>query len=138
MQIPIKQEEPGHYEYLVTVDSIGAEVEPNNNQQTVFCDVQKRRIRILILEGQPFWDSKFLAQSLRKDERIEVTQITQLTTNKRETLVTRVEDTAPQIPNTAKEWAQYDVVILGQALENILSDEAVDPWTNSFPARGAI
>jgi hypothetical protein len=123
-QVPVKQKEPGQYEYVVSVDPVRGETETDNNRQTVFCDVQKKRIRLLILEGQPFWDSKFLAQSLRKDEHIDVTQITQLSTDKLETIVTRTEEGNPKVPRTAEDWDRYDVVILGHAIESLLPSES--------------
>ena len=126
IQVPVKQDEPGQYEYTVSVDPVRGEAETDNNRQTVFCEVQKKRIRLLILEGQPFWDSKFLAQSLRKDEHLDVTQITQLSDEKRETIVTRTEGGSPKVPATAEEWARYDVVILGQALEHVLQKDSAD------------
>jgi hypothetical protein len=124
IQVPVKQKEPGQYEYAISVDPVRGEAEPDNNRQTVFCDVQKKRIRVLILEGQPFWDSKFLAQSLRKDEHIDVTQITQLSSEKLETIVTRTEQQSPKVPRTAEEWDRYDVVILGHAIEMVLESES--------------
>jgi hypothetical protein len=124
IQVPIKQNEPGQYEYVVSVDPVRGEAETDNNRQTVFCEVQKKRIRLLILEGQPFWDSKFLAQSLRKDEHLDVTQITQLSSDKRETIVTRAEEGSPKIPRTPEEWDRYDVVILGQGIESVLHNDS--------------
>jgi hypothetical protein len=123
VQVPVQQKESGQYEYQVAIDPIRGEAETDNNRQTVFCDVQKKRIRLLLLEGQPFWDSKFLAQSLRKDEHIDVTQISQLSNDKRETIVTRTEDGSPQIPRTAEDWDRYDVVVLGQSIERVLPAE---------------
>ncbi len=96
MQIPIQHQEPGLFEYAVSIDAVAGEKETGNNAQVVFCEVHKKRIRMLMLEGQPFWDSKFLAQSLRKDERIELTQITQLTEQKKETIVTRTGEGRPE------------------------------------------
>jgi hypothetical protein len=124
VQVPVKQKEPGQYEYQVSAEPVRGEAETDNNRQTVFCDVQKKRIRLLLLEGQPFWDSKFLAQSLRKDEHIDVTQISQLSSEKRETIVTRTDEGSPQIPRTAEEWDRYDVVVLGHSIENVLPAES--------------
>lgn len=121
LQLPVQQAEPGQYEYEVAIDPVEGEAETNNNRQVVFLDVHTRRIKVLILEGQPFWDSKFLAASLRKDDRIELTQITQVTRRKRETIVTRVESKLPPLPQTIEQWADYDVVILGKSLERLLS-----------------
>ena len=124
VQVPVQQKEPGQYDYEVSVDPVRGEAETDNNRQTVFCDVQKKRIRLLLLEGQPFWDSKFLAQSLRKDEHLDVIQISQLSSDKRETIVTRTEDGSPQIPRTAEDWDRYDVVVLGQLIEKVLPPES--------------
>ena len=120
LQVPVQEEEPGQYEFQLTIDAVTDETELTNNAQTVFCEVMKRRIRVLVLEGQPFWDTKFLAQSLRKDERVELTQITQVGELKRETIVSRVEEGAPSVPVTAEHWANYDVVILGRGMEHVL------------------
>lgn len=136
VQLPVVQAEPGQYEYRVSLKPIVGEAEETNNEQIVFCDVQRERIKVLMLEGQPFWDSKFLAQSLRKDERIEVTQITQLSISKRETIVTRSERSAPKIPANVDEWAEYDIIILGQALENVLSPEQAAQLVNYVSDRG--
>ena len=123
VQVPIQQAEPGEYEYTLEIDALPGEAESANNRQRVFADVQRRRMRVLLLEGQPFWDTKFLAQALRKDERIDLTQLTQVTGEKRETLVTRTESQAPTVPATSEDWAQYDVVILGRQVDRLLPDD---------------
>ncbi|QDT47235.1 hypothetical protein Pan258_12660 [Symmachiella dynata] len=126
LQIPIQQPEDGQYQYDVSLDALDGETELANNEQVVFCEVMKRRIRVLILEGQPFWDSKFLAQSLRKDQHLELTQISQVSTEKRETIVSRVENRSSQLPDGEEEWANYDIVILGRGLEHILDDQSAE------------
>jgi hypothetical protein len=123
LQFDIRQDQPGEYEYQLQLDPIASEVEPKNNRQTVFCQVQEQRISVLLLEGQPYWDTKFLAQSLRKDERIEFTQITQVSDDKRETLVSRSAESSSRIPSTPQEWSEYDVVVLGTELQQILDDD---------------
>src|SRR5262245_56630104 len=92
-------------------------------------------MRVLLLEGQPYWDTKFLAQSLRKDERIEILQITQISEVKNETIVARAEGAAPKLPKAAEEWAAYDVVILGQAMEHVF-DEQTGAVLASFVDQG--
>jgi len=124
VQIPIQQAEPGQYEYQLEIAAVPGETEFANNSQRLFCDVQRRRMRVLLLEGQPFWDTKFLAQALRKDERIDLTQITQVSSRKRETLVTRSDRQAPVLPMNADGWSQYDVVIMGRGLERLLTGDS--------------
>lgn len=122
-RFPIEHDQEGTYEYALELSPVSGEAETDNNRQTVFCQVQRRRIRALVLEGQPYWDSKFLVQALRKDERLELTQITQLSESKSETIVTRNEGTAPQLPASEEQWAAFDVVVLGQAMENVFHEQ---------------
>jgi len=122
IKIPIRQKTAGQYEYLVSLDAVGDETELANNSQPVFVEVMNRRLRVLVIEGEPYWDTKFLGQSLRKDEQIELVQLTQIGDRKRETLVARGSGEISRLPATADEWSRYDVVILGRGLEQVLDD----------------
>ena len=123
LQLEVARAGPGQHEYQLSIDAVEGDVEPRNNRQTVFCEVRDRRIKVLALEGQPYWDSKFLAQSLRKDERIELTQITQISPDSRETIVSRAAADAVRVPTTAAEWAAYDVVVLGRDVQKLVAAE---------------
>ncbi len=125
LALPILHDEPGTYEYQVALDPLDGEAETSNNQQSVFVDVTGERMAVLILDGQPFWDTKFLAQSLRKDDRIGVTQIAQIAPQRRETILTRADDDQPRNPETLEDLAAYDVIILGKGVENVLSRETL-------------
>jgi hypothetical protein len=117
----IRQSEPGTYAYQLSLEALPEETELANNATTVFVPVKPRRIRVLLLEGQPFWDTKFIAETLRKDERIELVQISQIAPGKVETIVTRWEDAAgPTVPRTLEEWSAFDVVILGKDMQRLL------------------
>ncbi len=129
-QLAIEREEPGQYEFEVALEPVGGETELTNNTQTVFVEVMKRKMRVLLLEGEPFWDTKFLAQSLRKDEQVELTQITQLGSDKQEKIVTRREGSSPGVPRTAEEWGEYDVVIFGRGLERLLDQTAATAFAS--------
>ncbi|HVJ84826.1 MAG TPA: hypothetical protein VM452_04230 [Caulifigura sp.] len=122
IKLPIRQKTAGQYEYQVSLDPIGGETELANNSQPVFVEVMNRRLRVLVIEGEPYWDTKFICQSLRKDEQIELVQLTQIGDRKRETLTARGSGEISRLPGTAQEWSTYDVVILGRGLETILDD----------------
>ena len=85
------------------------------------------RLKVLLLEGQPFWDTKFLAQSWRKDERIDLTQITQVSWKKQAKIVTRGDQENIQLPQKLDDLLRYDVIVLGRGVENLL-----DPQTASL------
>ncbi len=136
VEVPVTQAKSGLYAYTVRIDPIDGEQETSNNEQAVFCNVIDQRIRVLLLEGQPYWDTKFLAQSLRKDERLELTQITRLSPGKQETILTRTGGGGgARLPSTAEEFAAYDVVILGRGMECLLDAERVSLLCD-FVSRG--
>lgn len=135
LTLPIEQDQPGQYEYEVEVEPLAGEVELRNNRQPVFIEVTKQRLRVLLLEGEPYWDTKFLAQSLRKDERVELTQIVQVSPQKQQKIVSRVdmsnEATAADaekrrlgVPATAEAFRAYDVVILGAGMGHVLDPQS--------------
>ncbi|MEM1107551.1 MAG: hypothetical protein AAGH99_02570 [Planctomycetota bacterium] len=123
IEVPIVHTEPGLQVYELSIDPLPGEAEPANNTQMVFVDVTDERMRVLVLEGRPYWDTKFLAQSLRKDDRVELTQITQINRDRQERIVTRVDGPAVP-PRNYEELSKYDVIILGRGMENVLSLEA--------------
>lgn len=135
IEVPIEHAEPGLYTYELSVDPLPGEPEANNNAQTVFVEVTSERMRVLVLEGQPYWDTKFLAQSLRKDDRVELTQITQINVDRQERIVTRKEGPAVA-PRNLSEWSAYDVVILGRGLENVLTADAAGALPEYVSERG--
>lgn len=129
VSLPIRHEEAGLYEYVLSVDSVPGEVEERNNHQTLYVEVSPKRFRILLLEGEPYWDTKFLAYALRHDERVELVQISQISEARRETLVTRVEGGDSRLPDTLEDLAAYDIVILGRSIEHVTGTA----WLSMLP-----
>ncbi|MEE9404893.1 MAG: hypothetical protein V3V20_08365, partial [Algisphaera sp.] len=123
LEIPIAQSKPGLYAYELSIDPLPGETETANNTQTVFVDVTDQRMRVLLVEGQPFWDTKFIAQTLRRDDRIELTQITQINAERQERIVTRADET-DLTPASYEDLCAYDVIILGRHIEHVLPSEA--------------
>ncbi len=129
--LPVQQSKPGLYEYVVSLTPVEGEVETSNNRQRVFVEVTDEPFKVLVLEGEPFWDTKFLAQSLRGDASIALTHITQISPGKQAKVVTRsTDDTVARVPTTAEELAAFDVVILGRGMERMLTTKVA----KLFPA----
>lgn len=135
VEVPIRHDKPGLYTYDLTLDPLPGEPEQTNNHQTVFVEVTGERMRVLVLEGQPYWDTKFLAQALRKDDRIELTQITQINRDRQERIVTRVDEPAMP-PDNLEQLARYDVIILGRSIENVLPLSAARDLARYVSERG--
>jgi hypothetical protein len=120
LQIPIRHDQPGSYEYTIAVDPVPGERVTTNNQQIAFVEVTARRLRVLLLEGSAYWDTRFIAQSLRADPNLDLVQIIQLSEDRRQAISNRPNLPAV-LPQTADELRAFDVVVLGSSLENLLS-----------------
>jgi len=123
VRLPVKQDRAGLREYVVSIDPLEGEAETGNNVQSVFMEVTDQRMRVLLLEGEPYWDTKFIAQSLRKDGRIELVQITQVSSQRREGIATRTDKADRRLPATLQEMARYNVVILGRGMDQLLDEK---------------
>jgi hypothetical protein len=124
--IPIRHERPGQYAYVVQAAERPEERDAVNNKAIVFVEVSKAKAQVLMLEGQPSWDMKFVAQSLRKDPRVELTQISRLSERRTEVIRSggkqgAKSDLAEIL--SPEGLARVDVFILGSGLERVLTPE---------------
>ncbi|HMO14432.1 MAG TPA: hypothetical protein PKD64_07170 [Pirellulaceae bacterium] len=137
IEVPVQHADVGEYQYDISLQAIDGEAELRNNDQTLFVVVHPHRIQVLIVEGQPFWDTRFLAQALRKDDRIELTQISQVNRERRQTIISRKESLGPvTVPQTKDEWGLFDVVIFGRAIEQVLNKDSAQALVDQFSEKG--
>lgn len=136
VSFPVQENKEGSYRYTMSVLSMPQEGSASNNRSSVFLQVLKSKARVLILEGRPTWDVKFLIQALRNDPSIEVDAIFKLNKNKffAEQASTPNEGsgatpnktteptTTVKVPTTPAELGKYDVVIIGKGYEEFFAD----------------
>lgn len=131
ISLPVEEEQRGLYRYSVSVDALPGEADLKNNTRTVFLKAIDEKIRVLLLESMPHWETKFLASALREDENISLTSLFQLTDRKSYGLVEDLETDVDReveriaIPETAAEFGVYDVVVLGRDCNNILTAQGM-------------
>ena len=118
-QLPIQFEvtEPaaGQFEYRIEVEPLAGEVDSANNRASVYVNVIDKKIRILALEGEPYWDSTFLLRSLRRNEKLEVDSVVHYGKDKTRVLRTSEHPQPFRLPRLAAEWNDYDLVKIGRA-----------------------
>ena len=54
------------------------EADTANNERAVFLRSVGEKVRVLVAEGQPHWDTKFLVQSLKRDPNVDLTAVYRL------------------------------------------------------------
>jgi hypothetical protein len=126
VQFETTEPEPGQYEYEVKVEPVPGEVNPNNNSAATYANVLDKKIRVLLLEGEPYWDSTFLLRALRRNEKFDTDSVTQYAPGK--VRVIRTGDTQAEfkMPESLGDWSTYDVVILGRGVDRILTAPQVE------------
>jgi hypothetical protein len=120
LELPITGGDPGLAEYQVWADPVDGESVLTNNRQSVFVQVSERPMRVFVLEGEPYWDTKFIAQSLRGDVQVQVNSLMQVNASKQEQIATRNDDGASIVPRSVKALSQFDVIIVGRGIDRVM------------------
>ena len=82
VRFQVQQPSRGLYRYEIRVDPFEGEVTQVNNYATFLLRVVDEPIRVLLVEGKPYWDAKFLARTLATDPSIELVCIIRMSENR--------------------------------------------------------
>jgi len=74
----ITQNTAGLYRYEIRAEPLPAEVTDVNNTATLLVRVVDQPVRVLLLEGKPYWDTKFLIRTLVADQSIELVSVVRM------------------------------------------------------------
>lgn len=122
----VTPDRPGYAAYKLQIAPWEGESDVRNNESALEINALDRKIRVLLVEGVPYWDSKFLGQHLRKQPNMEVTAVYRTAP---ERFFKTTPDGVPQsetkaiFPNTAQELGAYDLVVFGKGVEYFMTPE---------------
>ena len=109
VRFTVQAKEAGWQEYIVGVEPVEGETNLANNYYPVSFEVVRDHLRILLADGVPRWEYRYLNQLFRRDSHIEFDELLfSPTVHGTGKLADR-----PEFPNDAEGFARYDVVILG-------------------------
>jgi hypothetical protein len=143
VRFDVQQPRPGLYRHEVRVEPAAGEVILANNAASFLLRVVDEPIRVLVLEGKPYWDNKFLTRTLSLDPSIELDSVVRIAEGRflRRTLsrpkpaertaekgVSRVEDwkvlSGPDEVLSGRDGLRrYQVVVLGRDADVFLDEE---------------
>jgi len=114
----------GQFEYEVRALPLEHEIDPANNSAITYLNVIDQQIRVLIVEGDPYWDTTFLHRSLLRNDKFDVDAL--LYYGKDHVRAIRKTESSGRLifPETLDELTRYDVIFLGRNVERILGDKA--------------
>lgn len=126
--------------FVVSVPALPDEAEKDNNDRSVFVRAVGSKVRVLVVEGQPHWDTKFLVQCLKRNDRVDVTAIYRLGPNRQFSVLSADEPTRREakdlFPRTPQDFDRYDVVIMGRNCETFFDDKTEQCLTDFVARRG--
>ncbi len=114
------------------------EADTQNNQRSIYVRSVGDKVRVFLAEGQPHWDTKFLVQSLKRNDRVELTAVYRIGPDRQFAVFSVGDDQRREhgdyFPRTLDDWLKYDVVIMGRGCEAFFDDDT-DRLLTEFVAR---
>jgi hypothetical protein len=133
LPVTFEVEEPavGQYEYEVRVQPLENEADTANNSAITYLNVIDQQIRVLVLEGDPYWDTTFLQRSLMRDDKVDVDALIRFGRDHVRAIRKTPTDGDLQVPVTLDQLTPYDVVILGRNVDTLPA--AIRPGQPGLP-----
>jgi hypothetical protein len=138
IQFDVTEPSAGQFEYEIRVAPLPGEVDTSNNSATTYVNVIDKRIRVLVLEGQPYWDTTFLQRSLRRDEKLDVDCVVSYAKDRLRVIRTGESPDPFKMPDTPEEWRRYDLVFLGKAIDSMLTADQLDALEDYVDKDGGV
>lgn len=149
----------GRVKYRLAVKPFDEESSVVDNSADLEVTALDKKIKVLLVEGAPSWDTKFLAQLLRRQPHMEVTSAHRLSAKRYfrvESGSSEVQDSSATVfPDTPEDMAALDVIVFGKGAEYFLTPPRIallkefmrehggcvvfargKPYSGSFPELG--
>lgn len=145
IEFPLLEDHEGVFRYCVKVKPLPGEADAKNNERAVFARVADEKNKVLVVEAQPYWDTKFLLRALQADPNLEVTAAFLLN---REKVFTVAQQTSSEIaetaqastgvamPRTLEELFKFDCLIFGRGVDTAFSAEELRLLKDYLTVRG--
>lgn len=112
VRLPYRPPEEGEFRFVLEVEPLPGELQTDNNRQERTLRVRKEQIRVLLVQGYPSYEFRFLREMLRRDSTIALDTVLQ------EADLEFAEKGATALrgfPVRKEELFKYDTVILADA-----------------------
>jgi hypothetical protein len=129
----VTHEEPGSFEYTFRIAPVAGERELSNNSATTYLNVISERIRILEIEGKPFWDSTFLRRSFARNDKFDIDSLVAFTDRRVRPIRSNPERSEDDLnpPKSVDDLLPYNLVVFGRDVDRVIGIDgirAVETW----------
>ena len=138
----ISQDKVGVYPYELRVQPMQGQTSLLETTASYVLRVVDQPVRVLVLEGKPYWDSKFFIRTLAADPAVAIDAITQVSDgrlmwrmishsrdharNNDVAETWKIIPDAKSVLSSVDRLAGYQIVVLGRDVGPFLGDEAID------------
>ena len=131
----VSEEDPGQYEYTFKVRPIKREATTKNNSAVSYLNVLDEKIRVLLVEGSPYWDTTFLRRSLARNDKLDVDALTRFTKDRVRAVRSNPKRSKEGLlaPQKVEDFKPYKIVILGKNVDDVLGEngiQALEEWVD--------
>ena len=113
----------------------GEEAYPDNNAEDVFIQTTRGQIKVLLLEGEPYWDTRSLARLVTSHPRFDLTALYAYGKERRTRLIGQTID--PTV-DPVGQLDTFDIVILGRQVQRLVDKEFGDRLGDYVRGGGAV
>lgn len=126
--------EAGESEWVVRFVPDAPDLLPENDSATLRVRVVDRPLRVLMIDGTPRWERRYLTSMLLREPSV---RSSSLLLAARRSFIEEGNVTIGFPPTSDEEWAEYDVVIIGDVRAGLFSTEQLDQLREHVASRGA-
>ena len=123
---------PGRRTLIVQIPRQEGEQDVANNVAKATIDVAERKIRILIIDDEPRWEFRFIRNVFERDPSAELT----VSLLRPKIGPIKGEGYLERLPTAKKDFAAFDLVILGDVARERLADEFLKELAEFVRLRG--
>ncbi|MBB5351487.1 hypothetical protein HNR46_001724 [Haloferula luteola] len=127
VQFPVTEEQAGQFGYTLRVRPMRGEKEASNNSATTYLNIVDDLLRVLEIEGNPYWDSTFLRRSITRNDKFEIDSLVAFSNGRIRAIRSDAEKPTDELkpPSRAEDFENYHMVLLGQNCERVLGQTGI-------------
>jgi uncharacterized membrane protein len=115
--------EAGAHTFEVGIEPVAGEQNVQNNYMVRLVSVDKKKMRVLYMEGEPRWEFKFIRRAMEDDPSIDLATLLRTTQNKNYVQgAERDKFLQDGFPSKPEALFQYDGLIIGSSEANYFSN----------------
>jgi hypothetical protein len=131
VEFEVTEPDTGQYEYEVRAMPLENEADAANNSAITYLNVIDQQIRVLVMEGDPYWDTTFLERSLMRNDKFDVDALIYYGANHTRAIRKTPGTGELRVPQTLDDFAVYDIILLGRSVDSLLAKSADESASGS-------